>query len=114
MDNTDSLQQINMTKQAAEKISQMVKSQPADVKGLRLVVVPGGCSGFMYNFLFEKKINDADTVIESNGTKLIVDQISLDMLKGAKIDYVEGLEESGLKIINPNAKSTCGCGHSFS
>lgn len=109
----ETVQTLNITKEAADKISQMAKSQP-DAKGLRLVVVPGGCSGFMYNFLFDRKINNEDKVIEANGTKLIIDKTSLNMLKGAKIDYIESLEETGLKIINPNAKSTCGCGHSFS
>ncbi len=108
------VQTLQITKEAAEKISDMTKSQPKDVKGLRLVVVPGGCSGFMYNFIFDRKINDEDTVIESDSIKLIIDKVSIGMLKGAKIDYVETLQESGLKINNPNAKSTCGCGHSFS
>ena len=104
--------QVLITKEAAEKISGMTKQQPKDVKGLRLVVVPGGCSGFMYNFIFDKKVNEQDTVIESHGSRLIVDQTSLGMLKGATVEYVETLEESGLKINNPNAKATCGCGKS--
>ena len=108
------MQTLNVTKEAAERISQMVKSQPKDVQGLRLVVVPGGCSGFMYNFIFDKKINQEDKVIESNGMKLIIDTTSLEMLKGAKLEYVDTLEESGLKVVNPNAKSSCACGKSFS
>lgn len=108
------MQALTVSKEAAHKISQMVHSQPGDVQGLRLVVVPGGCSGFMYSFIFDKKINPQDKVIESHGMKLIVDNASMEMLKGSQLEYVETLEESGLKIINPNAKSTCGCGKSFS
>ena len=105
---------LTITKEAAHKIGQMHQSQPNDMKGLRLLVVPGGCSGYMYSFRFDKNVGKEDTVIESHGSKLIVDKTSLEMLKGATIEYVESLEESGLKIKNPNAKSTCGCGSSFS
>lgn len=108
------MQALKVTEEAARKISQMVKSQPGDVRGLRLVVVPGGCSGFMYSFIFDKKINPQDTVIESGSAKLIVDTTSMEMLKGAKLEYVDTLEESGLKVVNPNAKSSCACGKSFS
>ena len=81
--------------------------------GLRLYVEGGGCSGFKYGMAFEEKETDEDEVIEMNGMKLFVDPFSEPMLSGTEIDYNDGLEGTGFSIKNPNAKSTCGCGQSF-
>ncbi len=81
--------------------------------GLRLRVVGGGCSGFSYDLYFDS-VADADKTLDSHGVKLVVDQMSLMYLVGTEVDYVEGLQGAGFKFNNPNVKSTCGCGSSFS
>ena len=81
---------------------------------LRVGVKPTGCSGFMYVVEPAKEVGESDQVFESNGVKLVVDPQSLKFLAGTELDYTrEGLNE-GFKFINPNVKSTCGCGESFS
>jgi len=101
--------EFNITEKAAGKIKEVIKNK----NGLRIEVIPGGCSGYMYNITTEDKINNNDKVFEEKGVKVIVDKESLDLLKGAKLDYVDSLQDAGFRIHNPNAKSTCGCGHSF-
>lgn len=101
---------FKITEKAASKIKEVIK----DKKGLRIEVVSGGCSGYMYNITTENKINKDDISIEDKGVKVILDKESFNLLKGSKLDYVDSLQGAGFKIHNPNAKSTCGCGHSFS
>ena len=91
-----------------------IKEAIKDKNGLRIEVVPGGCSGYMYNITTEDKINKNDKVIEEKNVKLIIDKESFSLLKGAKLDYVDSLQDAGFKIHNPNAKSSCGCGKSHS
>src|SRR5256886_15901222 len=81
---------------------------------LRVAVVGGGCSGFQYHMAFENQTTDADQVFEFDGLKVAVDQMSSMYLDGTEIDYIETLEGAGFKFNNPNVKSTCGCGSSFS
>ena len=81
--------------------------------GLRLRVVGGGCSGFAYDLYFDQ-VTEMDRTFDSHGVKLVVDQMSLQYLAGTTVDYVEGLQGAGFKFGNPNVKSTCGCGSSFS
>ncbi|AJF62829.1 MAG: Iron-sulfur cluster assembly accessory protein [archaeon GW2011_AR20] len=100
---------FKITEKAASKIKEVIK----DKDGLRIEVIPGGCSGYMYNITTEDKINNDDKVFEEKGVKVILDKESLDLLKGSKLDYVDSLQDAGFRIHNPNAKSTCGCGHSF-
>jgi iron-sulfur cluster assembly accessory protein len=101
---------FKITEKAVNKIKEVVK----DGKGLRIEVIPGGCAGYMYNITTEDKINNDDKIIEESNIKVILDEKSFDLLKGSKLDYVDSLQGAGFKIHNPNAKSTCGCGHSFS
>jgi iron-sulfur cluster assembly accessory protein len=89
----------------------MEKHEEKD-SALRLYVSGGGCSGFQYGLAFDKK-NDDDTLIESHGVKVIVDQESAKYLDGSEIDYEESVMGEGFKVNNPNATETCGCGHSF-
>ncbi|MBI1970687.1 iron-sulfur cluster assembly accessory protein [Candidatus Woesearchaeota archaeon] len=89
------------------------KAGVAEAEGLRIKVVPGGCSGFSYKFGFDKK-READAVFAGQDFNVFVDQQSLSMLNGAQVDYIDGLQGAGFKISNPNAASTCGCGSSFS
>lgn len=101
---------FKITEKAILKIKEVLK----DKKGLRIEVIPGGCSGYMYNIETEDKIDNNDKVIEEDSIKIIMDKESFDLLKGSKLDYVDSLQGAGFKIHNPNAKSTCGCGNSFS
>ncbi len=81
---------------------------------LRVAVTGGGCSGFQYNFTLDDTRTDDDLVIEKNGATVLVDQMSLDFLAGAELDYADDLIGASFKFNNPNAQSSCGCGTSFS
>lgn len=105
---------VTITKFAASKVAELMKSQHKEGYGLRVSVVGGGCSGKMYAMDFEKTSVDGDFVFEENGVKIFVDRDSIEFLNGTNIDYVEGLQGSGFKLDNPNAKSSCGCGKSVS
>ena len=105
---------INVTQVAASKISEMLAEEQQVQSGLRVFVQGGGCSGFQYGLMIEENPGDSDLVFESNGVKLYVDPISLSYLKAAEVDFVESVTGGGFTINNPNAKSTCGCGSSFS
>ena len=91
----------------------MAQQNPAP-QGLRLGVVGGGCSGFSYNMAFENSAGMMDKVYTFDGLKVFVDATSLMYLSGCQVDYLETLEGAGFKFENPNVKSTCGCGSSFS
>jgi iron-sulfur cluster assembly accessory protein len=107
---------VTLTPVAVEKVKEIMNQQNPLPSGLRVAVVGGGCSGFTYHMAFENQSNDndSDNVYEYNGLKLLVDQMSEMYLDGAEIDYVESLEGAGFKFNNPNVRSTCGCGSSFS
>lgn len=105
---------LSLTAKAAEKVKEIQAAENIDATyGLRLRVVGGGCSGFAYDLYFDQKM-DTDRTFDSNGVALVVDQMSLQYLAGTTVDYVEGLQGAGFKFLNPNVKSTCGCGSSFS
>ncbi len=105
---------IELTTKAVEKVKEILARQEPQPQGLRVAVVGGGCSGFSYQMNFENESNGIDKVFEFDGLKVFVDQASLMYLNGTKIDYIETLEGSGFKFENPNVKTTCGCGSSFS
>ena len=105
---------LELTTTAVAKVKEIMVQQEPQPLGLRLGVVGGGCSGFSYQMNFENQSNGIDRVFEFDGLKVFVDHASLMYLKGTRIDYVETLEGSGFKFENPNVKSTCGCGSSFS
>ncbi len=105
---------LNFTDSAANKVKGLIEEEENDNLKLRVFVSGGGCSGFQYGFTFDEEINDGDTTVEKNGVKLLIDPMSFQYLVGADIDYTEGLEGSQFVIRNPNAKTTCGCGSSFS
>ncbi len=105
---------IVLTDKAAEKVREIQTAENLGSQGLRLKVVGGGCSGFQYDLHFEDEVDDMDEQYESKGVQLYVDMISHQYLDGTQIDYVEGLHGAGFKFLNPQAKSTCGCGSSFS
>ena len=107
---------INVTAVAAEKIGELLTDEGKPTAGLRVFVQGGGCSGFQYGLMIEEgePSTEVDRVVESNGVRLFVDPISVRYLKGAEVDFVDNLSGGGFTIKNPNAKSTCGCGSSFS
>ena len=104
---------ITLTEKAAEKIKVFMKEQGVPDYGLRMRVTGGGCSGLQYEMGLDKEATPGDKVFEFYGVKVFIDMKSALYLAGAEIDYVEGLMQSGFKINNPNARSTCGCGQSF-
>jgi iron-sulfur cluster insertion protein len=104
---------IGLTPLAAEKVKEIRAAESIEEDfGLRLRVVGGGCAGFSYDLYFDQK-TEMDKQYESHGVMLIVDQMSLQYLRGTTVDYVEGLQGAGFKFSNPNVKATCGCGSSF-
>ena len=104
---------LTVSEVAAKKLLELLKKDNQEGHGLRVAVMPGGCSGFVYQMSFEKEPTEADVVLADRGVRVFVDKDSLKMLGGAEIDYVDTLSESGFKINNPNAKQGCGCGKSF-
>jgi len=105
---------VQLTSMAVNKVKEILGQQSPVPAGLRVAVVGGGCSGFSYRMAFENQVNDAsDNVYEFDGLKVMVDQMSEMYLDGVSIDYIETLEGAGFKFNNPNVKSTCGCGSSF-
>ena len=106
---------MRLTDGAVHKILSLKnKESESEILNLRVYVTGGGCSGFQYGFTFDEKIQDGDSEIEKCGVTLLVDPMSVQYLRGAEIDYQEGLEGAQFVIKNPNAKTTCGCGSSFS
>lgn len=104
---------VTITPLAEQKIKELIKEEEDNIVGLRIYVKGGGCSGYQYGMAFEDKVSDDDTLIEKGDVKVIIDSQSAPMLAGAEVDYVDSLQGSGFSIKNPNAKSTCGCGSSF-
>ena len=106
---------INVSETAASKISELLVEENKAGSGLRVFVQGGGCSGFQYGLMIEENgQGTGDEVYESNGVKLLIDPISIRYLGGAEVDFVDTVTGGGFTIKNPNAKSTCGCGQSFS
>jgi iron-sulfur cluster assembly protein len=105
---------VTITDKGAEKVREFLDAQEADVAlaGLRVGVRGGGCSGFQYQLAFDEQ-REEDTVFESHGLKLLVDNASLPYVRGSVIDYEESLQGAGFKVENPNVVAACGCGSSF-
>ncbi len=107
-------QPVTLTENAVSKVKEIMAQQTPVPAGLRLGVVGGGCSGFSYNMSFENAPGMMDKVFNFDGLKVFVDATSVMYLNGCVVDYVETLEAAGFKFENPQVKSTCGCGSSFS
>lgn len=105
---------VTLTPQAIAKVREIMATQDPLPAGLRLGVVGGGCSGFQYSMAFENQSGMMDKVFNFGDLKVFVDATSLSYLNGCTVDYVETLEAAGFKFDNPQVKSTCGCGSSFS
>ncbi|WP_288455774.1 iron-sulfur cluster insertion protein ErpA [uncultured Sphingomonas sp.] len=104
---------IALTPAAAARVAAIAARQNKPAI-LRLSVEGGGCSGFQYKFGFADAPEAADVVVETDGVRLVVDDVSLDLVRGASVDYIESLGGASFKVDNPNAASGCGCGTSFS
>jgi iron-sulfur cluster assembly accessory protein len=111
---TVATQPLNLTPTAIAKVKEIMAQQNPVPAGLRVGVVGGGCSGFSYSMSFENGAGMMDKTFDFEGLKVYVDATSLMYLKGVNVDYIETLEGAGFKFDNPNVKSTCGCGSSFS
>jgi iron-sulfur cluster assembly accessory protein len=105
---------VQLTETAVGKVHEILDAQEPKPAGLRISVVGGGCSGFSYSMAFENTPGMLDKTFGFGDLKVFVDQASLLYLEGVEVDYVESMEGSGFKFNNPNVKSTCGCGSSFS
>ncbi len=105
---------ISLTPLAAQKVKELLAEEPdGDTMVLRVAVQGGGCSGFQYGLGFDSGAVDGDIELELEGVQVVVDPFSAPHLRGATVDYLNSISESGFKIDNPNAVSSCGCGHSF-
>ena len=102
-----------ITNKAAEKLKEVLKENNKENSGLRVEIIPGGCSGFQYGLELDDNTTDLDLIFKEKDVKIIVSKENMQFLKGAKIDYVDSLQGGGFKISNPNAHSSCGCGQSF-
>ena len=103
---------VSLTPAAAVKIRDLMATEE-DVSVLRVAIEGGGCSGFQYGLGFDRGAQEGDHEFECEGVAVVVDPFTAPYLSGAQLDYLETIQESGFKIDNPNAVSSCGCGHSF-
>ena len=105
--------QISLTESAARRVAWIAERQHKPAI-LRLAVDGGGCAGFTYKFELAEAADAEDSIAETDGVKLVVDPVSLDLVRGSAVDFVEDLGGAAFKVTNPNAQSGCGCGSSFS
>jgi len=104
---------LTITDEAVEQLRDFLSDQGTPDHALRVFVAPGGCSGLQYGMSIEEMADDGDTVIESKGVKLLIDEFSAMYVGGAEIDFVNSLMGGGFTVRNPNAVASCACGHSF-
>ena len=105
---------ITLTEKAAQKVQTLQQQDGKAGYALRLKVVGGGCSGYSYSMDFDKESTPEDIFFEDHGVKIVVDPKSLPMIDNCQVDWVDAMTGAGFTIQNPNAKGSCGCGHSFS
>ncbi len=106
---------LNVTESAATEIKKFIEGEEGlpETSGLRVRVVPGGCSGFQYSLNVEEQSREGDFIIDEKGVRMFVDMFSAQYLNGVEIDYVTGVMGSGFTFKNPNSTGSCGCGSSF-
>jgi iron-sulfur cluster assembly accessory protein len=105
---------ITVTDTAATKVKELIEAEGDPGLFLRVAVRPGGCSGYSYEMFFDSDLTDDDVTNDVGGVKVAVDAASAILLRGATLDYKDGLQQAGFSIDNPSASRTCGCGQSFS
>ncbi len=106
--------QVSLTTSAAERVAQLIEMEGKPALRFRIAITGGGCSGFSYNFSLDDALAEDDKVFDQHGVEVVVDRLSLELVNGAEIDFVEDMMGASFKINNPNAASSCGCGSSFS
>jgi iron-sulfur cluster insertion protein len=111
---TQAENQVTLSASAAKRVAELKAQENMPDSFLRLAVSGGGCSGFQYGFSFDQAKNVDDLIFERDGVALVIDEVSLELVKGAEIDFVEDMMGSAFQVKNPNAASSCGCGNSFS
>jgi iron-sulfur cluster assembly protein len=105
---------VSLTEYGASKAKQILSQNSKDSAAVRVFVKSGGCSGYSYGMAIDDRTLDGDTIFESHGVKVVVDKMSLPLLEGVTVDYLENMMGGGFSVVaNPNATSACGCGHSF-
>jgi iron-sulfur cluster assembly protein len=106
---------VTLSDRAVEEVRKFMAAEqvPAETAGLRVSVLPGGCSGFKYSLNIEERSLEDDAVMELNGIRVFVDAFSLQYLNGVTVDYTSSMQGSGFTFTNPNASGGCGCGSSF-
>jgi iron-sulfur cluster assembly accessory protein len=110
---TDEIHGVLLSKQAALKARNLLKSEGRDDLRLRVQVSPGGCSGLIYSLHFDDRVLDGDAITDHDGLELIIDKMSAPYLVGASIDFEDSIAKQGFQINNPNASGSCACGDSF-
>ena len=106
-------QQVTLTASAAQAVQELLEKRDLQGYALRVFIAGGGCSGYQYGMALENNFRDSDLLFEDHDVKVVIDEVSINYLNGATIDYVDEIMGSGFKIDNPNALSSCGCGQSF-
>ncbi len=106
-------QPISISEFGAQKAQQILQSSGKSGAGVRVFIKSGGCSGYQYGMAIDDRELEGDTIVHDKGVKLIVDRMSLPLLEGSEVDYLENMMGGGFTVNNPNATSACGCGHSF-
>jgi iron-sulfur cluster assembly protein len=104
---------ISLTPAAADAVRDLLAKRDLEGYGLRVFIKGGGCSGYQYGMALDNNFRDEDLVTDCHGVKVIVDEVSIDYMRGATVDFVDDLMGSGFKVENPNAVASCGCGSSF-
>lgn len=103
---------VSLTAEAAAKVKELLAQEPEGMH-LRVFVTRGGCSGYTYGMTLDSERSEGDQVVDQHGVRLLVDGLAARLLRGAQIDYTKSVMGEGFTLRNPNAVSTCGCGHSF-
>ena len=104
---------VTLTQEAKDKLRTLIAAEPAEGAGLRVQVVPGGCSGFVYDLSLAPPADGDEVLEQDEGVRVIIDRFSVPYLLGVELDYEEGFQGAGFLINNPNASASCGCGKSF-
>ena len=113
VERTEGERAVTVSENAVKRIEAILETEKSSDQALRVTVSGGGCSGYQYGFSLDPNIAKDDCVFEQSGVKVVIDDMSLDLLAGSEIDYVEDLIGSYFQIRNPNATASCGCGTSF-
>ena len=104
---------VRLTDKAVDELRKIIAAEGRDDIGLRVFVSPGGCSGLSYGMSLEERADEGDFHVQQNGLNIFVDEFTANYVRGAQIDYVNGLMGAGFTVQNPNAKKSCACGQSF-